>query len=140
MKNDSISKKFIPEQDVEIGLDEGYRPFEDDEVEAFSSLLEYASNILNDSSFEIAAAIESYRGQTLIYENEGSVIAVSDDDGLGIDYFDFKGEADVEGVMEHLDDTGYSTVPGLRNDLHKNLSGDEAYDEIHKLLQVERQN
>lgn len=140
MKNDSIPEKFIPEQKVEIGLDEEYRPFEGSEVEAFSSLLEYASDILNDSSFEIAAAIESYRGQTLIYENGSSVIAVSDDEGLGIDYFDFKDEADVEGMMEHLDDTGYSTVSGLRNDLHKTLSGDEAYEEIHKLLQVERKN
>lgn len=136
MKNDGIPENFIPDQAVTIESSEDYEPFETKEVEAFSSLLDYAADILNDSEFEISAAIKGYRGQTLIYEKDSSVVAVSDDEGLGIDYFDFKGEADLEAVMEQLYDKDHKMIPGLRNDFHKTLSGDEAYDEIHKLLEA----
>lgn len=98
--------------------------------------MDYAADILNDSEFEISAAIKGYRGQTLIYEKDSSVLAVSDDEGLRIDYFDFKGEADLEAVMEQLYDKEHKMIPSLRNDFHKTLSGDEAYDEIHKLLEA----
>lgn len=135
-----MPEKFLPGGTVTIGeMDSGgkkseYQPSVSLE-EAYGSLFEYANSILGDSDFEIHSFVEGSQGPTTVYEGEESVIAVSDADGLGINLYEFEAEPDVDAVIDHL--TGeLGRIPGVENEIHRTLHGDEAYSEIHRLLEL----
>lgn len=142
MKNYSLPEEFIPNENVSIGevnelgkTGDSDDPYNAENVETFSSMLDYAKNELNESSFEIAAVIESFRGPTLVYEGRESIIAVSDyEGGLGIDFYSFNGEPDRGSVLDHLFGEPSGKIQGVKNNMHKTLHGDEAFNEIHELL------
>ena len=137
-----MPEKFLPDGTVTIGeMDSGerkeeYQPSVSLE-EAYGSLFEYANSILGDSDFEIHSFVEGSQGPTTVYEGENSVIAVSDAEGLGIDLYEFDGEPDVDVVVDHLKGE-LGRIPGVENDIHRTLHGDEAYDEIHRLLELKQ--
>lgn len=150
-----MPEKFIPNGTVTLGDVDGFEnpeiegfdsssepnePYgETEDVKTFSSLLEYAKDELNNSSFEMEAKIQSFRGPTFVYEGKDSIIAVSDyENGLGIDLYCFDGEPDTRPVIEHLYSEISGKTPDVKNNMHKTLYGEEAHDEIHKLLESEK--
>lgn len=137
MKNQDIPDKFVPDQHVKIG--KTYEdPDNNEKIERFGSLLDYAVDILTESSFQLNTAIEGYRGQTLIYKTQDSILAITQDEKLGIDYYQFHNETDIDPVIEELYTGEKTIIPGVKNDMHKTLAGDQAYEEIHKILEAEK--
>jgi len=135
MGGKEVPEDWIPDGEVTLGhtMDE---KIQQEQFKAYDSLLEYFRDIIESSGLEFQEAFKGYRGKTFLYQRKGLVLAVSDDEGLGIDYLEFEQEPDTETVKEKLEQTGGQNLSGVKNNYHKNLYGEEAYDEINKILEM----
>lgn len=147
----SVPKDFIPDEEKALGNDslredesvsednsfsEG-DSVSDESVESYSSIFQYAQEVVTDSSYEASAAVEGFRGTSVLYEAEKSVLVVSDaESGLGIDYFSFDDCADIDSVMDWLHEGPEKHFPDAENSFHHDLDGEEAYDQIYKITEA----
>ena len=148
----SVPDDFIPDEDKVLGDDslsekdsvsrdnsvsEKDSVSEDESVESYSSLFQYAQEVVTDSIYEASAAVKGFRGTSVLYEAGESVLVVSDGGSeLGIDYFSFDDGSDVHSVMEWLHEGPEKHYPDAQNSLHHDLNGEEAYDQIYKITEA----
>ena len=154
MKNEDIPERFLPKHDVEIGdLEKGYdmpekflpdesveigRDEEYSSVESHSSLFNYLNERVCESRFELSKGVEGFRGSSVLYEDENSVLVVSDsDEGIGIDLFSFEDSSDIDSVREWLYEGSGDTFPDAQNSLHYVLDGEEAYNQVFKITDTD---
>lgn len=133
-KNSYLPSEFRPSEDKVLG-DKSRESEEDSEIESFGSTFQYVIDQLTESDFEISEGFEGFRGSSFVYERGCSILVVSDgEDGVGFDLFSYEGEPDMDEVGEWLHSGEFDDYPDAQNSFHYDLDGEEAYNQVFKVV------
>ncbi|MFO7794446.1 MAG: hypothetical protein R6V35_05745 [Candidatus Nanohaloarchaea archaeon] len=140
-ENHRVSEEFMPDEEKVIGYEsDGETGYESDTGhsprESFSSLFSYLNKVAGESRFELSQGIEGFRGSSFLYEDDNSVLVISDsEDDIGIDLFNFEDGADLDSVKEWLYEGPEEHYPDAQNELHYDVDGQEAFYEVSKIVE-----